>query len=267
MKNDQIILHRQGAHLSSYMQLNNKRIDNLVTMIKQQQNDTANLLMNMVFDWQVQITPISQRTQLLFKSTNTIAHLQSKLDNLLAAVETLTTGTLTSYLIPCTTLQTILGHVSQTLRNHGNTLHLIYKHSIHYYTHANFIYWRQHNNLFITLKLPLSAYDMLFNVFQIIQTPNPLHNETSYSTSLQDIDHYLLMAINDQAYTTIPSSVSQNTPPNFKSLLQRKFWHKAHTSCLMAIYYDLPLKVNHLCNFSVIPNKEDQNIIELDQHK
>ena len=81
------------------MQLNNKLIDNLVTMIKQQQNDTANLLINMAFDWQEQITAISQRTQLLFKSTNTIAHLQSKLDNLLAAVETLTTRTLTSCLI------------------------------------------------------------------------------------------------------------------------------------------------------------------------
>ena len=86
----------------------------------------------------MQITAISQRTQLLFKSTNTITHLQSQLDNLLAAVETLTTGTLTSYLIPHTTLQTILDHVSQTLRDHGNTLHLIHKHPIHYYTHASF---------------------------------------------------------------------------------------------------------------------------------
>ena len=157
--------------------------------------------------------------------------------------------------------------MSQTLRDHGKKLHLIYKHPIHYYTHASFIYWRQHNTLFITLKLPLSAYDMLFDVFQIIQTPNPLHNEPSYSTSLQDIDHYLLMASNNQAYTTIPSSVSQINPPNFKSLLLRKFWHKAHTSCLTAIYYDLPLQVNRLCNFSVIPNKEDKNIIELDEHK
>ena len=136
-----MILHRQGEHLNSCMQLNNKRTDDLVTMIKQQQNDTANLLINMAFDWQVQITAISQRTQLLFKSTNTIAHWQSQLDNLLAAVETLTTGTLTSYLIQQATLHAILEHVSQTLDN-GNTLHLIYKHPIHYYTHASFIYWR-----------------------------------------------------------------------------------------------------------------------------
>ena len=46
-----MILHRQGERLSSYMQLNNKRIDNLVTMIKQQQNYTTNLLINMAFDW------------------------------------------------------------------------------------------------------------------------------------------------------------------------------------------------------------------------
>ena len=45
-KNDRMILHRQGEHLSSYMQLNNKRIDNHVTTIKQQQNDTTNLLIN-----------------------------------------------------------------------------------------------------------------------------------------------------------------------------------------------------------------------------
>ena len=51
MKNDQMTLHRQGEHLSSNMQLTNKRIDDLVTMIKQQQNDTANLLINMAFDW------------------------------------------------------------------------------------------------------------------------------------------------------------------------------------------------------------------------
>ena len=162
IKNVQMTLRRQGEHLSSYIQLNNKRIDNLVTMIKQQQNDTDNLLTNMAFDRQVQITAISQRIQLLFKSTNTIAHLQSQLDNLLAAVETLTAGTLTSYIIPQTTLQTIIDHVSQTLRDHGNTLHLIYKHPTHYYTDANFICWRQHNNLFIIFKLPLSAYDILF---------------------------------------------------------------------------------------------------------
>ena len=75
------------------------------------------------------------------------------------------------------------------------------------------------------------------------------------------------MASNDQAYTNIPSSVSQMTSPNSKYLHLRKFLDKAHTSCLTAIYYDLPPKVNQLCNFSVIPNKEDQNIIELDQHK
>ena len=42
----------------------------------------------MAFDWQVKITAITQRTQLLFKSTNTIAHLQYQVDNLLAADET-----------------------------------------------------------------------------------------------------------------------------------------------------------------------------------
>ena len=63
-----------------------------------------------------QLTAISQRTQFLFKSTNTVAHLQSQIDNLLAAVETLTTGTLTLYLIPHTTLHAILDQVSQTLR-------------------------------------------------------------------------------------------------------------------------------------------------------
>ena len=67
----------------------------------------------MTFDWQVQITEISQRTQLLFRSTNTINQLQSQLDNLLAAVETLTTSTLTSFLISHTTLQDILDHISQ----------------------------------------------------------------------------------------------------------------------------------------------------------
>ena len=75
----------------------------------------------------MQIIAISQRKQLLFKSTNTIAHLQFQLDNLLAAVETLTTGTVALYLIPHTTLHAILYQVSQTLRDHGNTLHLIYK--------------------------------------------------------------------------------------------------------------------------------------------
>ena len=149
---------------------------------------------------------------MLFKSTNTIAQLQSKLDNLLAAVETLTTGTLTSYLLPHTTLQNILDHVSHTLRDQGHTLHLIYTHPIHYYTHTNFIYWREHNKLFITLKLPLTAYDVPFDVFKIIQTPNPLHNDPSYSTSLQDVDHYLLMASNDQVYTTTRSHGLYSTP-------------------------------------------------------
>ena len=75
MQNDQIILHRQGEHLSSYVQLNNKRIGNLVTMTQQQQNDANTLIINMAYDWHVQITAISQRTQLLFKSTNTISQL------------------------------------------------------------------------------------------------------------------------------------------------------------------------------------------------
>ena len=217
----------------------------------------------MAFDWQ--ISAISQRTQLLFKSTNMIAQLQSQLDNLLAAVETWTTGTLTSYLLPHTTLQNILDHVSQTLRDQGHTLHFIYTHPIHYYTHANFIYWKEHRNLFITLKLPLTAYDVPFDVFRIIHTPNPLHNDPSYSTSLQDVDHYLLMANHDQVYTTTRSHELYYTPQNFKFILIRKLWHKTHTTCLTAIYYDLPLKVNQLCNFSVIENNADQSIIELDK--
>ena len=34
MENEQINLHYQGKHMSFYMQLNNKCIDNLVTMIQ-----------------------------------------------------------------------------------------------------------------------------------------------------------------------------------------------------------------------------------------
>ena len=71
MQNEQIILHHYGEHMISYMQLNKKRIDNLVTLIQQQQNDASTLLIDMAFDWQVQITAISRWTQLLFKSTNT----------------------------------------------------------------------------------------------------------------------------------------------------------------------------------------------------
>ena len=169
--------------MSSYTQLNNERIDNLVVLIQQQQNDTSTLLINMAFDWQVQITAISQRTRLLFESTNTITQLQSQLDNLLAAVETLTTGTLTSYLVAQTTLQNILDHVLQTLRER-NTLHLIYNHPINYYTHANFIYWRENNNLFITLKLPLTAYDMPFNVLTLFQ------HQTRYTMNLRSQRRY-----------------------------------------------------------------------------
>ena len=125
MQNDQITLHREDVYLCSHLQLCNKRIDNLVTMTQQQQNDTSNLLINRAFDWQVQINAIYERTQLLFKSTQTITQIQSQLYNLPAAVETLRTCTLTSYIIMHTTLVRSVSVTLFILRVQANKWHFL----------------------------------------------------------------------------------------------------------------------------------------------
>lgn len=66
-----IIIHLQGKHLSLYISLNNKSINNIITMI-QQQNDTAWLLTDIAFNWQVKIAAMNERTQTLIINISTV---------------------------------------------------------------------------------------------------------------------------------------------------------------------------------------------------
>lgn len=161
-------LYQHGDHLSSFMSLMDNKTLNLMKGIqnnaKQIQAVSDTFSSNMV-TFQQSMLNISQ---ILISITNQGNILRSNLNQLQSAVQSLVEGRISPYLLPKHALTQALHKVQTILTNSYSGFYLTQFHPSYYYTTSNFMFTRNHSDLYITLRFPVSSQSQPLTLYKII---------------------------------------------------------------------------------------------------
>ena len=105
-------------------------------------------------------------------------------------IEKLQRSQLSPYLISPQVLQICLDEVCHNLVRKYPSFHLAFHHIPDFYN-MDFVYVRQENFIFMTLKIPITPHAHKFSLFRITTFPMPLHNASAKATQLLDVSPFL----------------------------------------------------------------------------
>ena len=255
------------ADLSSFRKIFNDRLNLAVNMTnKLSQEFTVHMNefrhnANSIIDIMMVTREISYRRNSL---TGASIRVLSHLDQYIRGLEFLKTGFLTVDLIPIKHMTEVIKGIQNSLnREHPlRRFYVSYGDPLYYYTKPmHFIVTRNHTNLIIGLKIPLSAYEKPFNAYKI--NYYPLAIPKNHKDSLMIDQSWKGLAINappqghDRSIAFFELDDTDMAELRITQNLKviKRVMHVNHaTNCLMAIYLDKPLQVKRHCHYHIIVN-------------
>ena len=162
-------------------------------------------------------------------------------------------GQLTPNLISLEIMQSVLNNVTEYLERNNISLRLIYPQAMDMYALKQFTFERHDEQLFITVRIPLSPFSEQFHLYkvQVVDLPTPTSDHMTRLTGIPN-----LVAFNpvDETYFEF------DQPPKFDAahlyFLDRHenmLLHKKTPSCIMALINDKPELVKQLCQVAFKP--------------
>ena len=180
------ILSQHGTHFSSYIKATNKRMDNLMAGIHQ--NEMA---INYI---QSQVESVASNLHEIFIRMNTrlITHLEHanrsnhEIEEMKSGLLDLVKGKLSSLLIQPEMIATTLHDIQKLLNQKYPVFHMIYKTVQDVCLSENFLYTRNNSNVYITVKFPLFYQQHPLTIYQIISVPIPINATSEQSSVIPD---------------------------------------------------------------------------------
>ena len=93
--------------------------------------------------------------RLILRYTEKFAEARAYLNKLLLGIQMLNAGKLSSYIVPAERLQKVLYNVTAIVTEHYPSHRLLTDDVAFYFQTANFVYGRQEDTIYISLKLPI----------------------------------------------------------------------------------------------------------------
>lgn len=236
------------ASFSSYMVLNQKRFNKIESLL-----NYTYLHMQESFWSQTQTINNQHAMNIatmyhIFKKIIEYLQLYDELSQFYNAIELISMGYLPSNFISAASLQKILDDVAITLRITLPQFKLVHNDPAYYYKHAQFLTLRNNNELYITLKLPITvlpSFSLL--VYEVIHFPISFPQNSSLLTVLDQHPKYFLVADDSSFYSEADDLLFP-----LEHLQISIFRFPSQPSCLMALYQNDFKLINTLCKYSVI---------------
>ena len=258
-------IEQHGAHMSSYMEKANKRMDNLMQGVKN--NDLAityvhTQLQSSSKDLQGNF---EQMSSILTKQIQQSNHLNHQLDEIKLGIIDLVKGKLSPLIVPPELLQNTIEEIQKLLNLKYPEFYVAHTPVDQLYKSDNFLYARQNNSLFITIKLPISAHKSNLRLFDVMAFPVPINSTSADGTQLLDLPDHFAISADQQFYTTL-TDTELNKCTGEKHV--HCFFNKALTpitteSCILALFTNSKEKVHALCDFRFIQDSIKPSIHEI----
>ena len=258
-------IEQHGAHMSSFMEKANKRMDNLMTGVKNNEMAITYIhtqLQTSIRDLQ---NNFEQMTSILTKQIQNSNHLNHQLDEIKLGIIDLVKGKLSPLILPPELLQNTIKEIQALLNSKYPEFYVTHTPVDQMYKYENFLYARYNNSLFITIKLPISAHKSNLKLFDVKSFPVPINNTSPQATQLLDLPSNFAISADQQFYTMLGDS-ELNRCKGEKPL--HCFFNKPLTpitteSCILALFTNSKEKVHALCNFRFLQNAITPSIHEL----
>lgn len=264
-----VALQQHGAHLSSFISLTDNRMKNLVHGIKANSDyitKVASEFNNKLFDLENAFVNVSE---ILTNQVNQATLLRSQFTKLENSVESLLEGKISPFLIPKHLLSEIIANIRHKLQKSYQKFYLIQLDASFYYSSGKFIFARHHNDLFVTVKFPISSQRLPLKLYKVISLPVPTsENVTSnmQATQLLSLPDYFAITPHHDYFISLQSNELTDCIHSSSSILCLSNWPQSPITvpdCTMALFANNVRQVKELCNFRYLQSVLKSNIIEL----
>ncbi|KAK3083806.1 hypothetical protein FSP39_003442 [Pinctada imbricata] len=257
----------QEQHLSSVISNVNDRFDNVMNAVQENHQDTVALTSLLQTSIDAMEHEFAILESLILKQTNASAQLQNALEHVKLSVHELLKGKLSPFLITPQNIRSSLHQVQSIIDNKFPKFHIIHKDPLYYFSYGEFLYSRVHSNLYLSLKIPISPFQLPLSVYSVYSFPVPVNASSSHATKLMDTPTYFAHTSDNQHFTTLTSSQlskcnGQDSDTKFCSF-HLSLTSSASPTCISAIFYKNKALVHNLCDFRFIIDEIKPAIIEL----
>ena len=255
-------LHVMNDEMSSYFQINNHRVNNLISAVDEEHRTLIEMHSYLTAEIRTMNIAASIQTKLFDKLANYVT-LQSDIAQLRQGVEQLIRHELSATIIPPEILAHVIYRLQLNLVAIKPTLKLLTIDPTTFYRTANFLIIRHGTSLIITLEIPVSDMHNTFDVFSV----------QTFSVPIQKSDSH--------TFITLPKMFAQN--PNFYFVIEEQMDFDHHIldarnnrlflrplqvkSCIPALFQEDISLVKQLCSFSVLPHKPESNVIPVSSNE
>lgn len=258
-------LHQHGDHLSSFVSLIDKKTANLmhgINLNSRQISLTANAMKSSMNHLSESMISMSQMLVNITNKSNIIRH---NLDKFVSAIQTLVEGRISPFLLPKHTIMHTVDKIKTILGKSYPGFSLIEFHPTYYYTNSNFMFTRNHSELFVTLRFPVTAQAKPLRLFKIISLPVPTNNSLTHVTKLLNLPEYLAITHDNEYY--LPLSANDLTSCLHEQVItcNVNFALKRTNipNCVIGLFNNDIDQVSKFCDFRFLPNTLKHDIIEL----
>lgn len=258
-------LEQHQSHLSSYISSANRRMDYLMKGIK------ANEEQIQVFHRQVQagIHKLQESFSAMASFTTSMIeqaeHLNHDLDEYKLGIIQLAEGILSPTLIPVSTMQSVMNDIRNILQASYSKFHLVHTSAIRIYSLDKFLYARQNQSIYITVKFPIAPQQKPLKLYEVSSFPVPINTSSSHGTQLLDFPTFFAVTSDQQFYVVFNyEEISACSGHKHLSCHTNKALVPVTTqSCTFALFINNKEQTNQLCNFRFIPNVITSNVLEI----
>ena len=248
-----------ASAMSSFAQITQHRLDELAQTIQNQTIMAIQRDEEIASENTQQVQFLNDLYLHMFQTQDTANQLIQHLIEMVDALEMLNAGFISPYLIPQQTLSDTLLWLQEHLHNTTsdvNKLYVIYKEPNFYYRKPTFVAQFIKSQLVVILDIPLTAFPSTFDLYQILNFPQPIPNNSEHMTVLTDVPFAIAIA-SDRSEAYQPYNLHYYmTQREFESFelvglaMHFRLFH-ADKTCIMAIYYNIATDIRSACNFSI----------------
>ena len=259
------VLEQHGRHLSSYMTMANRRMDNLKTGIVQNFHAINNL--TKVFSVQLSSldSHLFELSKVLYSQISKSTKLLNEFAKVQLAVQSLVQGKLSPILIPEPILKLAIKDITDILNKHYNKFSLIYTNTEHYYKRANFHFGRHGLNLYVTLRFPITAEKAPLQLYKVRSLPSPVNASSTHGTQILDLPDYFAVTSHQQYFLTLSKSDLTICRKHNMYLCpyNRMFQPITQKTCILSLFANNKDDISSLCNFRYLEDIIMPSIHEL----
>ena len=137
---------------------------------------------------------LSAIVNLLVNNTIALNHVSGEINNMFLGIQMLVQGYISPNLIRPSTLKYCIEQIKSQLHETHPAFHLVHGDVQFYYTSKLFMYTRDQNSIYISMKFPISVDKHLFQVYQVQTFPHMVEESSNHSTQLLDYSAYFAVS-------------------------------------------------------------------------